>query len=67
MYVKPNCPYCQAARDDYGARGVEWEERDATANSAWREELFVHSKDTGLVPTILEDGEVVSVGWKGGG
>lgn len=67
MYVKPGCPYCEAAREDYRSRGLEWEERDATTEAAWREELYRHSKDTGLVPTILEGGEVVTVGWKGGG
>ena len=66
MYVKPGCPYCAAARDALGAQGIEWEERDATANNAWREELMTHSKGTGLVPTIVgPDG--IQVGWEGKG
>jgi glutaredoxin 3 len=66
MYVKPNCPWCAKARDALGAQGVEWEERDATADPAWREELMTHSKGTGVVPTIVTpDG--VQVGWDGHG
>ncbi len=66
MYVKPGCPYCAAARDGLRAQGLDWEERDATADPAFREELFRHSKDTGIVPTIVApDG--VTIGWDGGG
>ena len=67
MYVKPRCPYCQAARDDMRAEGLEWEERDATANPAWREELMRFSAGTGRVPTVVVGDEVETVGWKGGG
>ena len=65
MYVKPRCPYCDAARKALTADGVDFEERDATANPQWREELFSHTPQ-GVVPTIVgPDG--VSVGWQGGG
>src|SRR5947209_18386587 len=29
MYVKPGCPYCQAAREHLAAEGEQVEERDA--------------------------------------
>lgn len=67
MYVKPGCPYCDQARESLTAEGKTWEERDATTRSDWRGELMEHSKGTGVVPTILEDGRVVTVGWKGRG
>ena len=67
MYVKPGCPYCQQARDDLSAQGVEWEERDATTREDWRAELMEHSRDTGKVPTIVMGDEVVTIGWKGRG
>jgi glutaredoxin 3 len=67
MYVKPHCPYCQAARDSLQADGVEWEERDATTRPDWRAELMQFSKDTGMVPTIVNAGQVETVGWKGRG
>ena len=66
MYVKPGCPYCQQARDALSAEGLEWEERDATANREWRAELMEHSRNSGVVPTIVApDG--VTVGWQGKG
>lgn len=64
MYVKPGCPYCQAAREGLTEQGVEWEERDATARDDWKEELFELSP-RGVVPTIV--GEEVTVGWEGEG
>jgi glutaredoxin len=65
MYVKPGCPYCQAAREAMGEEGLEWEERDATADPEWKRELYDHSP-SGVVPTIVApDG--VTVGWQGGG
>ena len=66
MYVKPGCPYCEQARDGLAAQGLEWEERDATSRSDWRDELMRHSRNTGIVPTIVgPDG--VAVGWHGSG
>jgi glutaredoxin len=67
MYVKPRCPYCQAARDSLAADGLEWEERDATTQPNWRAELMEFSKGTGMVPTIVNSGQVETVGWKGRG
>ena len=65
MYVKPGCPYCQAARDGLAAEGLGWEERDATARSEWKAELFAHTRETGVVPTIVTP-EGVQVGWPPG-
>lgn len=67
MYVKPGCPYCQAARDELSAEGLDWEERDATQSQEWRAELFRHSNDTGIVPTIVGPDGTTTIGWKGGG
>ena len=66
MYVKPGCPYCQAAREGLSAEGLEWEERDATVDRAWRDELMEHSRGSGVVPTIVAPDEV-TVGWNGKG
>ena len=67
VYVKPNCPYCQEARTELRGAGGEFEERDATARPDWRAELMEHSRNTGMVPTVVREGEVVTVGWKGRG
>lgn len=66
MYVKPGCPYCDRARAALRAEGLEWEERDATADRAWRAELFEHSRGSGVVPTIVAP-EGVTVGFEGKG
>jgi glutaredoxin len=66
MYVKPGCPYCEAAREHLTAEALAFEERDATANAAWKAELMRHSRDTGIVPTIVGPGEEVQVGFPPG-
>jgi glutaredoxin len=65
MYVKPNCPYCTAAREDLAAKGEQVEERDATANAAWKAELMGYTANTGVVPTIVRD-DGVQVGFPPG-
>ena len=44
MYVKPNCPYCQQARDFYKSKGVKWTEYDAQNDRARRAEMFALSE-----------------------
>ena len=67
MYVKPGCPYCDAARADLAARGVEVEERDATANAEWKAELMELTNRGGVVPTIVgPGGRDVQVGFPPG-
>jgi glutaredoxin 3 len=53
MYVKPGCPYCQAAREHLSAEGETVEERDATQEPAWKAELMEHTNNRGIVPTII--------------
>jgi glutaredoxin len=65
MYVKPGCPYCQAAREHLAAEGATVEERDATQNAAWKAELMNYTNDRGLVPTIVR-GDNVQVGFPPG-
>ena len=67
MYVKPGCPYCEQARTGLREQGEAFEERDATSDPAWREELMRFSRGTGLVPTLVRGDEVVAVGWHGHG
>jgi glutaredoxin len=58
MYVKPECPYCQAAREHLAAAGGTVEERDATQNAEWKRELMGYTNNRGVVPTIVRDGDV---------
>jgi hypothetical protein len=39
-------------------RGEPYEERDATTDAAWKAELMELSRNTGLVPTIVREGDV---------
>jgi glutaredoxin len=66
MYVKPACPYCQAAREHLAAEGTSVEERDATQDAAWRAELMGYTNNRGIVPTIVRDGDDVQVGFPPG-
>jgi glutaredoxin len=66
MYVKPACPYCQAAREHLAAEGTSVEERDATEDAAWRAELMGYTNNRGIVPTIVRDGNDVQVGFPPG-
>lgn len=66
MYVKPGCPYCQAAREHFAAEGTDVQERDATTNADWRAELMGYTNGRGIVPTIVRDGERPQVGFPPG-
>ena len=67
MYVKPGCPYCQAAREHLAAEGETVEERDATRSADWKAELMRYTNNRGVVPTIVrDDGAHVQVGFPPG-
>jgi glutaredoxin len=67
MYVKPGCPYCQAAREHFASEGQSVEERDATQSPEWKTELMGYTNNRGLVPTIVRDGgDDVQVGFPPG-
>src|SRR2546421_10325101 len=65
MYVKPRCPYCQAARDSLAADGVDWEERDATTRPDWRGGLVGVLKGKGVGPTLGHRGQGEAGGGEG--
>lgn len=66
MYVKPGCPYCQAAREHLAETGESVEERDATQDASWKAELMGHTNNRGMVPTIVREGGRVQVGFPPG-
>ncbi|GAC1401537.1 MAG: hypothetical protein NVSMB56_16630 [Pyrinomonadaceae bacterium] len=63
IYVKPNCPYCQEARDFYKSKGISWTEYDAQNDKARRKEMFAYSGDDPTVPCMVEDGKYIGSGW----
>jgi glutaredoxin 3 len=67
MYVKPGCPYCQAAREHLAAEGTDVQERDATKDPTWKAELMGYTNNRGIVPTIVpDDGSRPRVGFPPG-
>jgi glutaredoxin len=66
MYVKPGCPYCQAAREHLAAGGETVEERDATQDPSWKAELMGYTNNRGVVPTIVRGEGNVQVGFPPG-
>jgi glutaredoxin 3 len=66
MYVKPGCPYCQAAREHFAAQREAVEERDATTSDQWKAELMTLTNNRGIVPTIVRDGKREQVGFPPG-
>ncbi len=67
MYIKPGCPYCQAAREHLADESESVEERDATQNAEWKAELMGYTHNRGVVPTIVRgDGKNVQVGFPPG-
>ena len=63
MYVKPNCPYCQQAREHYNAAGVPFTEYDAQTDRERRKEMLALSGGDPTVPCIVEDGVYKGSGW----
>ena len=63
MYIKPGCPYCQAARDYYNSEKIAFTEYDAQNDRARRREMLDYSNGDPTVPCIVEDGQYVASGW----
>ena len=63
MYVKPDCPYCQRARDYYNENGIEFIEYDAQNDRRRQKEMLEYSGGDITVPAIVIDGEYVQSGW----
>ncbi len=63
MYVKPDCPYCQRARDYYGENGIEFTEFDAQNDLVRQKEMLEYSAGDLVVPCIIENGEYIQSGW----
>lgn len=67
IYTKPGCPYCAKAKVFYRERGIQFEERNAQDDLAYRREMFSLNGDDPTVPTIVEDGRLKQIGWEGRG
>jgi glutaredoxin len=63
MYVKPDCPYCQRARDYYNENNIQFVEYDAQNDKVRQREMLELSGGDPTVPTIVENGKYVQSGW----
>ena len=58
VYTTPTCPYCKMVKDFLSQRGISFEERDVSRNSAYAQELVSSTGQMGVPVTVI-DGEVV--------
>ncbi len=63
VYTKPNCPYCDKARDYYKENNIEFTEYDAQNNKENQEKMLAYSSGDLTVPVIVENGEYIQSGW----
>ena len=63
MYVKPNCPYCERAREYYNENSIAFVEYDAQNDKARQREMLEFSGGDPTVPTIVKDGRFKQSGW----
>lgn len=63
IYTKPNCPYCDRAREHYQEHGIEFTEYDAQNDVERQKEMLALSNDDPTVPCIVENGVHIASGW----
>ncbi len=63
IYTKPDCPYCQKAREHYTSLGVDFEDHDAQNDKARQREMLEFSGGDLTVPCIVENGVYIGSGW----
>jgi glutaredoxin len=63
MYVKPDCPYCQKARDHFNANGIQYTEYDAQNDKARQKEMLEFTGGDLTVPAFVENGAYKGSGW----
>lgn len=63
IYTRPDCPYCQAAKEDFKKRGIDYTELDVLYNQENRKQMV---KLTGKkeVPVIVQ-GHQFTIGFGG--
>lgn len=65
LYGTRGCPYTAELRDDLEWRGVEFLEYDVEQDQDARKRLRGLVGGSLAVPVLVEDGQVVSIGWQG--
>jgi glutaredoxin len=65
LYGAPGCPHTAELREQLEWDGVEFEEYDVEGDAAAFSRLLDLSGGQQRVPVLVEDGQVVQVGWQG--
>jgi glutaredoxin len=65
IFGKDTCPYTQAARDDYAARGIPFDYINVRRDPAGLDRMLGFTGGRRDVPVIVEQGRV-TVGFAGG-
>ncbi len=63
IFTKPGCPYCDKAKSEFNAEGIEFIEYDAQNDKERQKEMLEFSGGDLTVPVIVKNGEYVQSGW----
>jgi glutaredoxin 3 len=66
IYTKIGCPYCQAAIADFMKKGVAFKEVNVSENPEAKK-LVKERYNATKVPVIVREGQLVEIGFNGGG
>lgn len=67
LYGTSTCPYTRDMREWLEMRRTDFVEYDVETDRAARERLRAVAGGQRTVPVLVEDGQVVQVGWQGRG
>ncbi len=64
IYIKPNCPYCAAAKEHYTKSGIPFKKVNVRESQESLQEMLSVSGGRRSVPVIVEDGKA-TIGFGG--
>jgi glutaredoxin 3 len=67
LYGTPDCPYTRDMREWLELRGSDFVEYDVEADRTARARMRALVGTQRTVPVLVEDGEVIQIGWQGRG
>jgi glutaredoxin 3 len=66
IYTKTGCPHCKAAMEHYKKEGIPFTEMNVTTDSDAHKTVKVKF-NANKVPLIVKDGQLMEIGFQGGG
>ena len=67
LYGTATCPYTQEMREWLEWKGRDFVEYDVEADAEALKRMYTATGGQRTVPVLLEDGQVVQIGWQGRG